>query len=42
MGLLLGVIYLGTKSNLAVPIVAHGVCDSIDFVLIFFGKYPGM
>jgi hypothetical protein len=42
MGLLLGVIYLRTGRNLAVPIIAHGVCDSIDFVLIFFGKYPGI
>jgi hypothetical protein len=25
-----------------VPIIAHGVQDSIDFVLIFLGKYPGM
>lgn len=41
-GLLLGVVYLGTKRNLAVPIVAHGITDSIDFVLIFLGKYPGM
>ena len=42
MGLLLGVIYLRTGRNLSVPIVAHGVADSIDFVLIFLGKYPGM
>jgi hypothetical protein len=42
MGLLLGVIYLRTGRNLAVPIVAHGVQDSVDFVLIFLGKYPGM
>jgi len=42
MGLLLGVIYLRTGRNLAVPIVAHGVADTIDFVLMFFGKYPGM
>jgi len=41
-GLLLGVIYLRTGRNLSVPIIAHGVCDSIDFVLIFLGKYPGM
>jgi uncharacterized protein len=41
-GLLLGVIYLRTGRNLAVPIVAHGITDSIDLVLIFFGKYPGM
>jgi membrane protease YdiL (CAAX protease family) len=41
-GLLLGLIYLGAGRNLAVPIIAHGVQDSIDFVLIFLGKYPGM
>jgi membrane protease YdiL (CAAX protease family) len=42
MGLLLGVIYLRPGRNLAVPIVAHGVADTIDFLLIFLGKYPGM
>jgi len=42
MGLLLGLVYLGTGRNLAVPIAAHGIQDSIDFLLIFFGKYPGM
>ena len=42
MGLLLGLIYLRTGRNLAVPILAHGIQDSIDFVLIFLGKYPGM
>lgn len=41
MGLLLGVIYLRTGRNLAVPIVAHGIADSIDMVLFFLGKYPG-
>lgn len=42
MGLLLGIIYLRTDRNLTVPIIAHGVGDTIDFLLIFFGKYPGM
>ena len=42
MGLLLGVIYLRTGRNLSVPIVAHGVADTIDFLLMFLGKYPGM
>jgi uncharacterized protein len=42
MGLLLGLIYLGTGRKLAVPIVAHGVADSIEFVLMFSGKYPRM
>mgnify|MGYP005810563803 CR=1 FL=1 len=41
-GLLLGLIYLATGRNLAVPIVAHGICDTVDFLLIFLGKYPGM
>jgi hypothetical protein len=41
-GLLLGLIYLRTGRNLAVPIIAHGIGDSIDFALIFLGKYPGM
>jgi len=41
-GIFLGVMYLGTGRNLAVPIIAHGVVDSIDMVLIFLGKYPGM
>jgi membrane protease YdiL (CAAX protease family) len=41
-GLLLGMIYLRTGRNLSVPIIAHGIGDSIDFVLIFLGKYPGM
>ena len=42
MGILLGAIYLRTGRNLAVPIIAHGIADSIDMVLFFLGKYPGM
>lgn len=42
MGLLLGLIYLRTDRNLSVPIIAHGVQDSIDIILIFLGRYPGM
>jgi uncharacterized protein len=42
LGLLLGAIYLRTGRNLTVPIIAHGIGDTIDFILIFFGKYPGM
>jgi membrane protease YdiL (CAAX protease family) len=41
-GVALGLMYLRTENNLVVPIVAHGVCDTIDMVLIFFGKMPGM
>jgi membrane protease YdiL (CAAX protease family) len=42
MGVLLAAIYLRTGRNLAVPIVAHGVQDTIDLILIFTGRYPGM
>ena len=41
-GLILGLMYLGCRRNLAVPIVAHGVCDTIDIALLFLGKYPGI
>ena len=41
-GIALGLMYLRTGNNLAVPIVAHGVCNTIDMVLIFFGKMPGV
>ena len=42
MGLLLGLVYLRTRRSLAVPIVAHGVSDSIDVMLMFLKMYPGM
>jgi membrane protease YdiL (CAAX protease family) len=41
-GFFLGVLFLATKRNLAVPIVAHGVSNSLAFVLIYFGRYPGL
>ena len=41
-GVILGLIYLVSQRSLAVPIVAHGVCDTIDIALLFFGKYPGI
>jgi len=41
-GLALGVMYLRTRNNLCVPILAHGVSDTIDMVLIYLGKMPGM
>ena len=42
MGVLLGLMYLGTGNNLSVPIIAHGVADTVDALLIFLGTYPGM
>lgn len=41
-GLFLGLMYLGTRRNLWAPILAHGVADTIDMVLIFLGKMPGV
>lgn len=42
MGLILGIAYLAFGRSLIVPIVAHGVQDTIDLVLLYLGKYPGM
>jgi hypothetical protein len=41
-GLLLGALYLACRRNLAAPVIAHGMTDTIDFGLIDLGKYPGM
>ena len=40
-GLALGLMYLRTGRNLLVPILAHGVADTIDMVLLYLGKMPG-
>jgi len=41
-GFLLGLLYLACTRNLALPIVAHGVANTLAFVLIFFDRYPGV
>jgi hypothetical protein len=41
-GLLLGALYLACGRNLAVPIIAHGVTDTVDVLLMYVGKYPGI
>ena len=41
-GVLLGAMYLRTGKNLSVPIIAHGVADTLDILLIFLGKFPGL
>jgi len=41
-GLLLGALYLATGRNLWVPIIAHGLNDTVGFTLIYLGKYPGL
>jgi hypothetical protein len=35
-----GTLTLG--GNLAVPIAAHGVTDTVDLVLLFLHRYPGL
>ncbi|MGD8537365.1 MAG: type II CAAX endopeptidase family protein [Candidatus Aminicenantes bacterium] len=40
-GLVFGILYLATKRNLWGAILAHGAYDTVGFLLIFFGKYPG-
>ena len=41
-GLAFGALYLATGRNLWAPIVAHGTVDSIAFVLLYLGRYPGV
>lgn len=41
-GFFLGLLFLATGRNLTVPIVAHGVSNTLAFVLIYFGRYPGL
>ena len=41
-GGLLGVIFLATGCNLWAAIVAHGLTDTIDLVLLYLRKYPGV
>jgi len=41
-GLLLGGLYLVCGRNLVVPVIAHAFSDTLDFLLIYLGKYPGM
>jgi membrane protease YdiL (CAAX protease family) len=41
-GLVLGSLYLACGRNLALPVIAHALTDTLDLVLIYLGKYPGM
>jgi membrane protease YdiL (CAAX protease family) len=41
-GLLLGILFLFAGRNLVIPIVAHGVSNTLAFVLIYLGRYPGL
>jgi uncharacterized protein len=39
-GLFLGAIYLACRRNLSVSVVAHGITDTLDVLLLFAGLYP--
>ena len=41
-GFFLGIIFFASGKNLAIPIVTHGVSNTLAFVLIYLGKYPGI
>jgi hypothetical protein len=41
-GLLLGLLYLGCSRRLVVPNVAHGMSNTLAFVLIYRGRYYGL
>ncbi len=41
-GLYLGILFLTTGKNLTAPIVSHGVSNTLAFILMYFGVYPGV
>jgi len=41
-GAILAAIYFATGRNLWAPIIAHGIQDTVDVLLIYFGVYPGL
>ena len=41
-GVLLGILYIVTGRNLLAPIIAHGLGNSIDFIVMYLGLYPGV
>ena len=41
-GAILAALYFATGRNLWAPIIAHGIQDTVDVVLIYFGVYPGL
>ena len=41
-GAILAALYFATGRNLWAPIIAHGVQDTVDVLLIYLGAYPGL
>jgi membrane protease YdiL (CAAX protease family) len=40
-GFAFGLLYLATGRNLWVSVIAHGTTDTVGFLLLYLGKYPG-
>src|SRR5881628_1679623 len=40
-GFAFGMLYLATGRNLWVSVIAHGTTDTVGFLLLYLGKYPG-
>ena len=41
-GAILAAVYFASGRNLWAPIIAHGIQDTVDVLLIYFGVYPGL
>ena len=41
-GAILAGVYFATGRNLWAPIIAHGIQDTVDVLLIYLGMYPGL
>jgi len=41
-GFLLALLYVQQRRNLVAPIVAHGMSNTVAFIAIVFGHYPGL
>jgi len=41
-GAILAAVYFATNRNLLAPIIAHGIQDTVDVLLIYLGAYPGL
>jgi membrane protease YdiL (CAAX protease family) len=41
-GGILAAVYFATNRNLLAPIIAHGIQDTVDVLLIYLGVYPGL
>ncbi len=40
-GFAFGLLYLASRRNLWVSVIAHGTMDTVGFLRLFLGRYPG-